>query len=438
MGMSIFGDSSADFLSRGHLPRAAFRVAFAAMSFLDDQKRARKGAKSLVRLLTQEGRFDANLDEYANNDGIIDDGFLRQLDEIRPLLARLDDPAFANEIERLPVAFQEALLEFLAQKSRYDVLRKIADASKAKAVVKSAKQILHNAKAAGTYSPEKKAGSWKIAASEEEAAIPTCMTSPHDHNGDRLVVAGKDHPSGVRFLHVLENDRTGVVEHNSGVVPRSAYRKMLRDLRETAPDAYRDISADDAIWLIDRAMRRHERDQSALPAGFLTARSQFADRTGGDAHPFLAKVRPVELEHQENRAGRSTDLFAHPIAAAWSIDSLSFRRFQHRLSEHAKSREDLLAPRVRDLVRELIDETIAEYFDERTRQGFADRLMDLAWFIVDDQRDLALLAYGTAKAIADPSRAALSIPFCRSLLARFVPGQNDASAPAPEPLIVAP
>ncbi|MCL4236021.1 MAG: hypothetical protein KJ042_16055, partial [Deltaproteobacteria bacterium] len=139
------------------------------MSFLDDQKRARKGAKSLVRLLTQEGRFDANLDEYAKNDGIIDDDFLGQLDDTRPLLARLDNPALPSELEALPVAFQEALLEYLVQKARFEVLRGIAENSKAKSLAKSAKQLLHTAKAAGAYVPTKKAGSWKIAANEEEA-----------------------------------------------------------------------------------------------------------------------------------------------------------------------------------------------------------------------------------------------------------------------------
>lgn len=409
------------------------------MSFLDDQKRARKGAKSLVRLLAQEGRFDANLDEYAKNDGIIDDDFLRRLDETRPLLTRLDDPGFFAELESLPVAFQEALLEYLVQKRRYETLGRIAETSKVKALAKSAKQILHAAKASGAFVPTRKAGSWKVAAGEDESAELVCMTSPHDHNGDRLIVAGKDHPSGVRFLHVLENDRVGVVEQNSGVVPRSVYRKMLRDLRETAPDAYRDISLGEALWLIDRAMRRHARDRSTPPAGMLTARSQFAEHDRAAApHPFLARVRPVELEHQENRAGLSATLFEHPIAAAWSIDSLSFRRFQHRLSEHAKSREDLLLPGVREQIRALIDETIADYFDDRARQGFSDRLMDLAWFAVDENRDVALLAFGTARAIVDPARAPLSIPFCRALLARFVPGQNEVAPPPEPPLIVAP
>lgn len=420
------------------LPFVAIRVFYRAMSFLDDHKRAKKGAKALVKMLVGRGRFDEHLDAYTAADGIIDEDFLRQLEIAKPLLKRVDHAEFAAELEAVPLAFQEAILEFLREQGRFDRLKEIAENSPSKALSKSAKQHLHAAKSAGVIKTETPAASWTLKPRDTREPLQ-CAATAYDSSGDRIVLFASDHNSGIRILQVVENDRTGVTHHVFGTQTRSKYRELLKGLREIGPDHYREIAPAEALWLIDRARRRHERDRTSPPSGFITAFSTVSDRIAlPERHPFVNTVRPIELEHQENRVSESATLFEHPLTRGWTLGQAELRRFQSRVGEIVKSREELWTPSNKDRVLELIDETVDAFFNQRTREAFADRLMDMAWYCVSARRDTALLAYGTAVALRNPSKDVRGVPFCRMLLARYVPGYAELGKTTAKPAIIAP
>jgi len=179
------------------------------MSILDDQKRARRGAKALLRLLEEKKNFDENLDAYTAADGIIDADFLPTLDRARLLLKEFDAEDFLTKTASLPLAFQEAFMQFIISRERYDLLARVRDTSANKDVVKSVKQHLHALKSKGVHVPEQKQKGWKHAIEDEKTRTPNLVTS-FDYHGYRMIFFSQDQPAGIRAMHVIERDTEGI------------------------------------------------------------------------------------------------------------------------------------------------------------------------------------------------------------------------------------
>ncbi|MCB9475413.1 MAG: hypothetical protein H6683_02320 [Deltaproteobacteria bacterium] len=400
------------------------------MSILDDQKRARKGAKALLRLLLDKSNFDANLDAYTAADGIIDRDFLNHLEKMRPAFQSVDEESLSERIDGMPPAFQEAMLEHLIEQERFDLLAKLRDSSKNKPLVKSIKQRLHALKTKGVDIAKKEPKAWKLGVAGEDVDL-ACLVTAYDVRGQRIILWPQKEPGGIRVMQVLETDRAGIANYQLSHVSRSRLKELCQQVRATSPDRTFEIDEPTAHWLIRRAMRR--KTSKTSPEGFTTSLSYMtAPETAPERHPFFEHFKPIELEKQDARVKDSAKILDHDLARGWSIGQRELRDFQIKLNRVAPTLEQAREPANRSKVNATIDEAIDEYFTDEMREAFAQRLMDTAWFLAQQgDKNLALTAFATAESLTSDQQAASRVPFCRDLIARLLPTDDDA-ADAPE------
>ncbi len=400
------------------------------MSFLDDQKRARRGAKTLLRLILEKNNFEKNLDDYTAADGIFDKNFLQNLDEARLLTAKIDEPEFVSKLESQPINFKEAFIEHLAQTQRYSVLLAIRDSSQNKAFKKSVKLLIHTLTTKGVKIETRVPKTWTLDVKNEKVE-PINLISHYDPRGERIVCLSEGFTDGLKLVQISENDTGGVQDFNYLKLSRTKAKTYINDMG-SAIDLM-NVSSGKVYWFIERALERNKSSGRKVPSGFITALSNIAKPMDiPSRHPFFDVVRPVDLEHPESGVARSADIFNHPLSQYWTIDPPAWKEFRYRLNQIAPSEQSLTDPLVLSKINRLVVEFIAEYCTPANRSALAQRLLDLAWIcILDDERETALLAYATSLAVEDNATPVESIPFCNALLSRFFDSvnKNDQSAP---------
>ncbi|MBZ0274322.1 hypothetical protein K8I61_19975 [bacterium] len=406
------------------------------MSFLDDQKRARRGAKALARLLTDTKNFESNLDAYTAADGIIDQDFLQHLDAARPLLKKIGEPDFPARIQALTPPFQEAFLEYLIENERVDVLARVRDESKDKNLAKSARQHLHTLKMRGVSVPATAKRGWRRGGPAESGELP-CVVTAFDSHGERLILIGREVSQGARLVRVVESDRDGVAGVASSIETRAKAKALVADMREKLPDRVLDIAPEVAAYLINVARERTQARGLSLPPGFVTAMSYL--RGVGELperHPFFEDVRPMELEFPEKRLADSGKIFDHPLAKTWIIGPIELKTFERELHGVLGGPGDAAGREAQ--ARRLIAESVDRYFSRaEVREGFATRLLNFAWFCRESgDDDVAMLAYAVSATLPDLAARPSSIPFCFNLLGRFVMGPGGDEVEKREPLIL--
>ncbi len=405
------------------------------MSFLNDQKRARRGAKTLLRLILEKNNFEKNLDDYTASDGIIDADFLPKLDEARKLVGEIENPDFIVRLEAQPINFIEAIIEHLIQAERFDLLLAVRDNCKDKNIKKSVKQHIHILNTKGVKIEKRQPKTWTLDAKNEKAEAVN-LISEYDPRGERFLVYSIGMIDGLKVLQVIENDMGGVKEYNYFKLSRSKAKTYVSDI--LIEFSYMNTDPDVAYWFIERALKRNESSGQKIPSGFITALSNMEKpKKSLQKHPFFDNVRPVDLEHPEGSIAKSADIFKHQLAAYWTIDPVAWRDFQYELYQVAPSEQSMADPAVRKKVRKLADDIIEKYCTPANRRALAERLLDMAWIcMANKERDTALAAYGTS-VVLQSDRPTREIPFCKELLGRFFP-VDEAGTDSSESKIILP
>jgi hypothetical protein len=404
------------------------------MSFLDDQKRARRGAKTLLRLILEKDNFEKNLDDYTAADGIFDANFLQKLDEARLLAAKIDEPEFASELDAQPINFKEAFLEHLAQTQRYSLLLAIRDSSRDKALKKSVKLLIHALTTKGIKIESRAPKTWMLDVKNEKVE-PINLISHYDPRGERIVCLSEGLADGLKLIQVIENDTGGIQSFEFLKLSRTKAKAYVDDMG--AAIDLMNISSGKIYWFIEQALKRNQSSGRKVPVGFITALSNIAKPMDiPSRHPFFDVVRPVDLEHPESGVARSAEIFHHPLAQYWTIDPPAWKEFRYRLNQIAPSEQSLADPQVLGNINRLVVEFIAEYCTPAIRSALAQRLLDLAWICtINDERETALLAYATSLALEDNATPATDIPFCNALLSRFFDSVNKTDQSAPKIIV---
>ncbi|MCZ7585727.1 MAG: hypothetical protein M5R36_21685 [Deltaproteobacteria bacterium] len=317
-------------------------------------------------------------------------------------------------------------------KERVDLLARLRDKSRNKALVKSVKQQLHQLKQAGRAVPDRQKRGWKRSALDERMDETNFVTA-FDGRGFRLILLLQDRGTGPRLLQAVESDRTGIADFRSSRPTRSKLKDMLKQIEAASADRSETATAEEIFYFLKRAAERNRQRKTQTPEGFVTALSYFEKpKSELDKHPLFAYAKPVELEVPEGRLPGSEKLFADPLCADWSIGDMELRVFQRRLFDELGESPDFRSAKASAIV----DETVDRFFDEATRGAFHTRLMDLAWILARrEKKGEALSAYAVAQALLDDKKPASRIPFCRHLIARFLPDGGETEA---ERKIIAP
>jgi len=382
----------------------------------DEAERSKKAAKSLVRLLTESGNFESLLDDYVNNDGILDGEFLTTLDSTKVLISQLPNPSTIDQVIGLPVWFQEAIIELCVQKSYAEYLASLEDRCTDKSIQRSIKKALHLLKRKGHSFEEKskkKKGIFSRTIQPDVKSQSLNFISLHDLKGNRIIWYATSAPlSGIVVMEVYENDVTGIFDSFFYDIGRSGQKNLLKKFKTDLGIPIIEIPESHARYLINRAISKNDQHGRPLPPRFLTRLNLFEKpHDTPTRHPIRDLILNAAIQESSKNFSASDQLHNLNEFLWFSPEEQELYMMEIKINEVLKSKVIINEQQRSEALKTTLFRIINTYFGNN-RARFAARLEDMSYFLwMEDKKDYAVQVIGLADALMDENVSPADIPF---------------------------
>lgn len=354
-----------------------------------------------------------------------------------------DLSALAGLSETLQLAAVEVLLHQEAAPS----LQALEEASRSKPVRKAVRRSLHLLKNKGVVceAATKKGQGFQF---KTLSASPTrSWLTLHDSRGDRLVWHTRPSGQGVAVFQALINEEKGIVQFMELHFSRNRYKKAEEDILSREGMFWYETEPVHARWLIELGEQRTRQSGELPPKEYLEAKS-FLEPAPAEppAHPIRGLLSSDEADRPTAKA--MENLHALEAVQGWLPEETTIKLFAERMKEVQESQLVLNELQRLEQQEAAMAKTAEAYFDPSRRWNWAERLLDLAHYLVH-QGDLeqSAVALKTAETLCHENTRPETHPFAlglfRKLLAAF-PSNNEEFPDQPEtpeedqPLIIWP
>jgi hypothetical protein len=195
------------------------------------------------------------------------------------------------------------------------------------------------------------------------------LATIYDALWERLVWVAQDGPSGVAVHHARLSAMYGLVDLQTGETSRRQYRSAARELMSEVNGEM--VPGEDALWLIQDAVRLRLALGRSLPAGYTRASQALGPELPG-LHPALA------LPAGDVPTPALTGIYDIPELAAWGPDVETLRRVALQLDQVATSRLVLDENQRQQQTSAVLARAAAEYFTAERCAGARRVLLDTA------------------------------------------------------------
>ena len=405
------------------------------MSILDDTKRAQKGARALLWLLTESSSatFEQDLEAYTRADGIFGEDFLQILDRTKTLLPNLDSMENRDAYFSLPFEFQLAVVEYAIDCSNFDFLRSLQQETGDKRLKKQIARRLHELKTQGvTIAPKKRNAGVKLKAVVEPE--PLTMLTESDGYGNRSVFYSLNGTQGgVRVLYVDESATVGVLEFEYTETSRSGFRDMAKSIRAKSDWEVFEVPQPIGYSFLLQAKKRNAMSGKPLPPQFSAIIEDLpVPETVPARSPVWDLIEPGQVDEVFADYVHSASLHRLTEFRNWYLPMDILQEVETRTKEIMESKVLISDQQKKDQLKLLVGETVDAYFDEPTRALWIRRIEDTAYLLAEHKKltKEAILALAVARALEQPGRNASGIPFCEKLLSKLL---AQPSTPPPDP-----
>jgi hypothetical protein len=326
------------------------------------------------------------------------------------------------------------------------LLERLADAAPDKEHRRAARRALYRLEQSGLRPAGRAAAAPARPVVTREAEHPVrAWLSGIDGSGSRAawILFEGGLGGGLRLCSLILNDEAGIMDAAGGPIARKRLEAELRGLRESQKLPWVEVDGHRACALVADALALHERLGTVPPPefarwrkSFLTALSNAGAQKWPPHSPSSGQPAGGQPSGGPSSAGggrpglvaldaalldRSAELLDLPELMGWFVDP---GRVQHEALALLQVRESRLV--VSDRIKaereaSIVDGVVEAQLPDAARRRWAGRLREMAEiFRMTGRGEAATLAEQTAAALADPGRAATSIPFARALAARGV------------------
>jgi hypothetical protein len=377
------------------------------------KKKKKKAVASLAeRLAAQlQKKEPGNLAELAGAEGLSSDEFEKEFEKAIVLVAGPDP----REIVNLHSLFQVAFLHIAQQEEDEDFLNDLSSMTADTRVKKEAKRIVHKMKSRGLNVSLADGGGSSILdrkVLEEDPELP-CYLTPLAGNGSRMIWLARYVRGGVAVYQAEVNDVDGLVEFSGGVLGRSRYRKIVKEMAGSEQVPLVEISYPEARQRISQSVARSRDASRPLPEGYLEASSDFPEAAAfplpdpRETYSIDSIDNPSELQRE---GGKLLDL---PEFADWLPDEDTIKALQARLQEVESSTVAINKQQKVEQVSKALDRAVEEMLeDEEKRKRYQDRLFEMAGHLGNSgNQEAAGLAAAAAWQLSEEGFEALQSTF---------------------------
>jgi hypothetical protein len=385
------------------------------------KKKGKKGGSFADVLVVQLRLGDpGELASRAEQQNLTPEQFEQAFGKAAELLQKGPDP---REVVGLPPAFQVAFLQLAESEEDDDQINDILSMSTDKEVKKEAKRVLHRLRSRGlNVSMAEEAGSSILDRQVETSDPPLpCYLTPITGSGSRMIWLASYVRGGVAVYQAECNDQDGLTEFAGGVIGRSRYRSLIKEVLGSEKVALLEIPYAEARKLIGIAVDQTREAARSLPESYLEASSNLPEAGEPEPAPDPRALFPPESVDSADLLRKSSELHELPAFVDWTPDEEILRVFHEKLREvetgqvaiNQQQRVDQVAKALDDAVGSLLDEE-----DKRTR--YQQRLFEMAAFLVrTDQPEPAKLATAAAWQLSAEDFKPLDSPFFDRLVKKM-------------------
>ena len=339
----------------------------------------------------------------------------------REVWRRAQAPETAPAILALPVAFREAVFYGLGRDRNPEALQHCLDLAADRAVKKSLKRRLYELRKLGFTASVVKRSILSPKPVADETS-PSCFVTPIDAQNERMLFIAIPARTGMHALTVVDAGDT-IVDFRYELASRKIVRRHLDDLRRVRELLLFEIDFAFAAYMLSRVRTLSHDAGRFLPAGLVRAISEMKLAANLPArHPYHDLVDGQTVLDQLTRLDHSDLLHAEPEFVTWSLDHDAVLALKLSVDELNTSRLVVDDAQRGEQLRYRLQRAVDQFFTDRRRAIFAERLRDAAWLLA--KRNATAQAH-TAAALAmrleNPQVVPSSIPFFQQMVAKLLP-----------------
>ena len=344
------------------------------------KKKKKKSGSSLPQEIAErlmEGE-PGKLSSRAGEMGLTGDGFGEVFERASGLAQKGGDP---REVVKLPSQFQAAFLLLAEQEEDEDQLNDLINLATDKSVKKEAKRVVHRMRSRGldvAYSEDGRSSILERRIDHEEPELP-CYLTPVSGNGMRMIWLARYVRGGVAVYQAEVSDTEGLLEFSGGVIGRSRYRTIDKEVSKREEVQLVTISYAEARRRVAKAVALSRETSRALPEGYLEASSS------------LPEVEEVKIPDPREGLGIEslgdlTDLRRkaaelHELAefADWVPGEESLEDLRGKFQEIETGKVAINAQQKVDQVSKALDDMVTDMLEgEEKKELYQNRLFEMA------------------------------------------------------------
>jgi len=396
------------------------------MSYLDQEKRARKAAPILLEILEKPADFNSLFNAYCEADGLVDNEFLDQIPSAREVWQRAADPQTANEILQLPVSFREAVFFGLIRDRCIDVLQACWETNKDRSVQKRLKRIFYELKQDGVHAPAKKKKAPLFQKPTATEVVYPCYVSAADGRNERLLILNEPGQRTVRTLQIYERNGDSIVHFHYDETSRKKMRQFIDDLINVRNVPLYEIDGEFAYYLLHRVRTAAQENNNAEPSGFLQSLSRMnLPESYPTQHPYHELLDGQAILEALADLSESADLHQDPLFIAWMLDREAIMSFQTSLQSLETSNLVIDDAQQAEQIESRMDRAVDNFFTDERRRSYVERLRDAAYLLAKaDKVAESQKAVALSLALEDRQQNPSSISFFRAMLTKLIEPQT--------------
>ncbi len=382
----------------------------------------------------QNGDVQDVLPEAAGQ-GLSEDRFLSAFERSKAIHSRGTDP---REIVSLPNVFQQAFLRIAYQNEDEDTVLDIYSMSQDKETKKEAKGVLHRFRSRGIDVPQPEDATPSILQKRiiEENQPLANFISPVTSRGSRMVWLVTYVRGGVGVFQAEINDVDGLIEFSGGVIGRSRYRDLSKDMFNNDRLSILEISYAEAKTWISKAAELSRSTGRTVPEQYLEASSILPEPTHTAEPPnFEEMFNPQSSEDPSSSLQQTADLHELAEFADWIPSDESIKILHNKLQEIETGKIAINLQQRADQINKALDQAVIDMLGDATeKEKYQNRLFQMALhFQRTNQSDRARLCAAAARQLSEPQFEPLNSPFfCRLVRKMFKSPEEIAKHMQPE------
>jgi len=377
------------------------------------KKKKKKGTKPFSQRLAEQLKKGerGDLAAPAGHEGLAAEQYNEHFDAALKLV----DGADPRQVIKLPIPFQVAFCILAEQEEDDDQLNDLLAMTTHKQVKKEAKRILHRMRSRGMdVSVSEESGS-SILDRKMETADPdlVCHLTPLASNGSRMIWLARYVHGGVAVYQAEVNDEAGLAEFSGGVIGRSRYRMISKEIKGTEEVPLLDISYSEAKQRLANAVAISRAASKALPEGYLEASSNLPESDEVSIADPRSYFDKGELDKTPELVKEAAGLQDIPEFSDWFPDEETLKTLQAKIQEIESSQLTINKQQKVDQVKKALEGAVEDLLGSPERiKLYQNRLFEMAaQLFLTDKKDEAKLAAAAAWQLEAEDFTPLQSPF---------------------------